>query len=354
MIYKTLGSVLVLAATSLSLLSLNWRSEIAFSEHSEETLLLADMQSMTVEDALSRLDGPRYAHHLDKADPEKVQWGKELIFEGRAKRNGKRGKLVSIHFVCTDCHNLVKETEHPADKDPAHRLKYAVSKQIQFLPGSTLWGIYDRNHWYNDDYVKKYGDLITNARDSLANAVQVCSKYCSSGRFLEDWELDAIMHYFKDQQLHLSDLPLSKDQLMALAKSDQLGKTEKTALRKSIESSFERAFPATFLETMPRDQRKYGEGGDAQKGEQLYELSCLYCHENGRVTYLNLSKDQLSARMFWKNITTYNDLSLYQIIRHGTYAKTGRKQYMPHFTKEKMSDQQIEDLVAYIKKLAKK
>lgn len=58
--------------------------------------------------------------------------------------------------------------------------------------------------------------------------------------------------------------------------------------------------------------------------------------------------------MFWKNIEDYNDLTLYQIIRWGTYMKVGRKQYMPHYTKEKMSDRQIEDLVAYIRKLAKK
>jgi mono/diheme cytochrome c family protein len=45
---------------------------------------------------------------------------------------------------------------------------------------------------------------------------------------------------------------------------------------------------------------------------------------------------------------------LYQIVRYGTYAKTGRKQYMPLYTKEKMSDEQLNDLVAYIKKTAEK
>jgi mono/diheme cytochrome c family protein len=58
--------------------------------------------------------------------------------------------------------------------------------------------------------------------------------------------------------------------------------------------------------------------------------------------------------MFWNNITNYTDKSLYQIVRYGTYAKTGRKQYMPLYTKEKMSDEQLNDLVAYIKKTAEK
>jgi mono/diheme cytochrome c family protein len=58
--------------------------------------------------------------------------------------------------------------------------------------------------------------------------------------------------------------------------------------------------------------------------------------------------------MFWRNIKKYSDKSLYQIVRHGTYSKTGRKQYMPLYTEEKMSDEQLNDLVAYIKQLAKK
>ena len=86
----------------------------------------------------------------------------------------------------------------------------------------------------------------------------------------------------------------------------------------------------------------------------IYEKSCLYCHAQKRVTNLGLDKGVLSGRMFWRNIEKYSDKSIYQIIRYGTYAKVGRRQYMPRYTKEKMSDEQINDLVAYIKQIAKK
>ena len=80
----------------------------------------------------------------------------------------------------------------------------------------------------------------------------------------------------------------------------------------------------------------------------------MFCHENSRVTYLNLDADVLSGQYLWKHREGYDDLSIYQVVRWGTYPITGRKQYMPLYTKEKMSDDQLEDLMAYIKKIANK
>lgn len=345
--YKALGIVLIVSGLGLTLLSL--RNE------SNAIITAVSVDDMSLEDVLSQLGEKAYNHQIKNLDPAKVKIGEALIFKGKAKSlQGKRGKLISIHFVCTDCHSMSKENENPADLSSANRLAYAYTHQTSFLPGSTLWGVYNRTHWYNGDYVKKYGDLITNARDSLANAIQVCSKYCSSGRFLKDWELDAMLHYFKAHELKIKDLKLDESTKSALSKLPQLAENSKQKLKQTIQASYVQAYPATFLETMPRDQRKYGATGDARNGEKIYELSCLYCHQNKRVTYLNLDKSKLTANMFWKNREGYSDLSIYQIVRHGTFSKTGRKQYMPHFTQEKMSDDQLEDLMAYIRELAKK
>lgn len=49
-----------------------------------------------------------------------------------------------------------------------------------------------------------------------------------------------------------------------------------------------------------------------------------------------------------KHIPENTDLSIYQIIRKGTYAEYGHKEYMPHYTLEKMSDQQIEHLREFL------
>jgi mono/diheme cytochrome c family protein len=326
----------------------------SFKKQQFSVLDEVDINTLPVELILENLGGKKYNHKISKLDLEKAKIGEDIIFKGKSSSGNHRGKLVSIHFVCTDCHNMTRETENAADLSPVSRLAYAEKNNLAFLPGSTLWGLYNRTSWYNGDYVKKYGDIITNAKDSLQNATQVCAKYCSSGRFLESWELEGLMHYFKKNELQVKDLNLTESTKKQLLYWQKLTTIEKNELREIIEKSYTQAFPATFLETMPRDQRKYGEGANSKNGGIIFQRACLSCHANKRVTYLNLDKNSLTANMFWKNIKDYNDLTLYQIIRWGTYKKEGRKQYMPHYTKEKMSNEQIEDLVAYIKLLAKK
>ncbi len=285
-------------------------------------------------------------------DEEKATLGLELIKKGRAKRGAFKSKAISSYFVCTDCHNLVKEFDNPADQNPENRLNYARKNDLPFLPASTFWGIYNRKSFYNDDYVKKYGEIINKAKTSLPESIQVCAKYCSSGRYLKDWELEAIMHYFKQTELKISDLNLSEDLIEKISQIGEMSANQKKELLKAIDNSYTKGYSAHFSETMPRDDRKYGEGGDIENGKFIYKKACLYCHLDGRVTYLKLNDDKLSAQMFMKHKTGYDDLSIYQIIRQGTYAMAGRNQYMPRFTKDKMSDQQIEDLMAYIKQLA--
>ena len=301
-----------------------------------------------------RLGGKKPNHSIDQLDTEQAKIGEDLIYHGRTTIDTKKTKRISTYFVCTDCHNLTREFDDISSQSSEERLAYARKNGLPFLPGSTLWGIYNRTSFYNGDYSSKYGDLVVNARDSLKNAVQLCAKYCSSGRYLEDWELESIMHYFKQHELKLKDLNLSSTEQKGLLYYQQLDEDEKKQLLEKLNQRHVQAYNATFLPAMDVNVRKFGEGGDPEKGEVIYRKACLYCHKNKRVTYLHLDEDKLSARMFWKNIGKYNNKSLYQIIRYGTHSKAGRRQYMPNYTKEKMSDEQLNDLVAYIKQLAEK
>ncbi len=323
-------------------------------EHVSALKKQIDFEELPVEDVLLMLGDDTIQHHISKFDPAKAAVGEDLVLRGLTEKDGKKTQRISKHFVCTDCHNLTREFEDITSESPEDRLNFAKEANLTFLPGSTFWGIYDRNSFYNKDYIKKYGDLVTNARDSLQNAIQVCAKYCSSGRYLDDWEVEAIMHYYKTLQLKVKDLHLSEPVLKNIRKYAQLKPDERKDLIRTIKDSYVHGYDATFLKPTPTDQRKYGDGGDAANGELIYEKSCLHCHGGGRLTYLSLSKSKLDARMFWRNRSNYRDKSLYQIIRYGTYAKTGRKQYMPLYTEEKMSDNQINDLMAYIKQLAGK
>ena len=313
-----------------------------------------NIDEMSAENVLLMLGDDTIQHSLQYADPEQVKIGEDLVLYGMTVKDGKETNRISKHFVCIDCHNIGREFSDLSGESPEDRLNYAAENNIPFLPGSTFFGMYNRTSFYNKDYVKKYGDLVLNARDTLSNATQVCAEYCSSGRVLEDWELTAIMHYYKSLELKVKDLDLTGNQKKNIEKYGQLSKEERMQLIVDIKASYISGYDATFLETMPRDQRKYGDGGDPKKGELIYEKSCLHCHGDGRLTYLILGKTKLDARMFWRNRKNYSDKSLYQIVRHGTYAKTGRKQYMPLYTNEKMSDEQLNDLMAYIKQLSGK
>ncbi len=307
----------------------------------------------SLEQVLNRLGNKPLLHSIDQFDLEKAKMGEDLIFTGYTRVDGKKTKRISDYFVCTDCHNTTREFRDASSESSADRLNYAKENGLPFLPGSTFWGIYNRTSFYNNDYVEKYGDLVTDARSSLGNSVQLCAEYCSSGRVLKDWELEAIMHYFKRNELHISDLIISMEDKMELTK-DNLSDNEKSRLSKVITSSYRQAYSATFLETMSREDRPYGDGGNPEDGKLIYQKACMFCHQNKRVTYLHLDNGKLSGSLLWRNRKNYTDQSIYQIVRHGTYSKAGRKQYMPLYTKEKMSDEQLNDLVAYIKQIAKR
>lgn len=310
------------------------------------------LEATTLESVLLALGDSKSKHYIEQLDPTLAAQGEELVKNGKLKNGLFGSKLISPYFVCTDCHSLGREAKDGVADSPKERLDFAKENNLLYLPGSTFWGIYNRSEWYKGDYKKKYGSLIDKARTDLAESIQVCAKYCSAGRLLEDWEVNSILHYFKTLELKVSDLDLSEKDKKNIAQLTSLSEREKGALLERLNKKYSHGEAATFLPTMPRENRKYGEGGNVENGKYLFENSCMYCHYQGRVTNFKLDKDKLTARMLERNLTEYTDESIYQIVRYGTYTRPGRNQYMPLYTEEKMSDEQINDLVAYIKQLA--
>lgn len=315
--------------------------------------LSTELENQNVVDVEIALGGEKPNHYMSGFDVELAAAGEKLIKEGKASYKGKNGSLISPYFNCTDCHNLVKETESLTDLDPQHRLDYLVKNDLPYTPGSTFFGIYNRSNYYNDDYDKKYGDLVVDARDTLENAIQLCAEYCASGRPLVGWELNAIMHYYKSNELKIKDLDLSDSELSKIKSSIKNNENKKEALD-ILQTHYINGYAATFTGAKAESKRKYGEGGNVDNGKKIYESGCMYCHENSRVTFLNLNDDVLSGKYLWKHRKGYDDLSVYQVVRWGTYPIVGRQQYMPLYTKEKMSKEQLEDLMSYIKELANK
>ncbi len=287
------------------------------------------------------------SHYIENPDPEKIRLGKELVYHGRASLpEGGKSKYISKFYVCTDCHNQVQEDPFLPESNPDTRLDYAIKNDLRFLQASTFWGMANRESWYNEDYVKKYGALVEPAHKSLAESTQLCARECSSGRYLEQWELEAIMQYYWTIQVKLGDLPLSNQEKADLEKAWNKGTANKELVN-LLRSKIMTYSPSTFVETHEKQAAQSLKGNPA-RGEELWQRSCLNCHREYGPSQLILDDSKQTMAKFKKRLGDGTDFDLYQILRHGTHAEPGHRQYMPLYPLERMSIQQIVDIQSFV------
>jgi len=315
---------------------------------------LVDLKAKNkVSEVLYKLGDKMPAHVKRFPSNKDIELGRRLFHDGFSlTRNGRRAKRLSKHFVCTSCHNVEKEFKDATENDPQKRLNYALVNNLPFLQGSTMYGAINRSTYYNGDYFKKYGDLVYPARKDLREAVQLCAIECAQGRRLKNWEMNAIIAYIWTLGYTIEDLNLSKPEFIKVndALSDKDLASEAIALLKSKYLNYS---PATFVKPPSGYEKGYDLVGDPDNGMNIYELSCLHCHEKGRYSFFKLDKSKHSYKYLYNNIDNYHHSSLYQVGRYGTPPKPGKKAYMPQYTEEKMSNQQMEDLRAYIREASK-
>ena len=280
--------------------------------------------------------------------------GADLVLRGiAAKPNGGKTSKQSKHFVCTSCHNVEKEDPDLRYSDPETRLPYVRKKGLPFLQGTSLYGAVNRSSFYNGDYEQKYGALVEPARNNIREAIQLCAVECSQGRALEPWEMESVLAYLWTLQLKVSDLAISDSELQKVQKAIQQsrGKDQAVAL---VKQYYLDGSPATFVD--PPGDRTTGhpnvQPGNTENGAMLYEQSCLHCHENQRYSYFNLDYANTTFKFLDKHFPKYTRYSTYQVGRYGTSPHPGKRAYMPNYTLEKMSYQQLEDLKAYISQQA--
>ncbi len=267
--------------------------------------------------------------------------GEEIVTQGFTQKvKGGKTKKQSKHFICTSCHNVKQEDPSLKINDPQSRLEYTTRKGLPFLQGTTLYGAVNRSSYYNGDYEKKYGDLVKPARNNVREAIQLCAIECAQGRALKEWEIESILAYLWDIGYTLDDVNFSQENYETLESAP-----EKIDYIKSLYLS---ASEAHFV--YPPDDRKIGYGleGNAENGKLIYENSCLHCHYQKKYSFLHLDNSKLSFKHLRKHAASYKRHSIYQVIRWGVSSKSGKRSYMPQYTQERMSDQQVEDLRAYI------
>lgn len=293
---------------------------------------------------LFKLGEQKPSHYVENVSPEMIFRGEEIIKFGKTQGpNGHTTSYVSKYYKCTSCHNLQREDPDLSVVDQKARLDYAIANKIPYLQGSTFWGMVNRETWYNDDYVLKYGDLVREAEKSLEASIELCATVCSQGRSLEDWEMESILAYLWSLEIKLSDLNLSDTELAQLE-----GKGSNKEKIELLKSKYLQKSPATFVDPPKDKQVGYNFEGDAELGKAIYDLGCQHCHRPNGESEVILDNTDLSLNWLKRHITDNSQKSIYEIIRKGTYSEYGHQEYMPHYTLEKMSDQQLEHLRTYI------
>jgi mono/diheme cytochrome c family protein/cytochrome c553 len=284
--------------------------------------------------------------------------GKELIFEGITTNaeTGKKTSRQSKYFTCVSCHNVAREFGDLADNKPESRLKYAIENNLPYLQGSTFFGIVNREKYFNGDYQQLYANAtdIKAAASDLRKAIQVCATNGAQGRALEAWETESILAYFWTLQLRLSDLNLTKDDREKI----EYAVTEKSSLSRAVnivEDKYLDASPAKFVPAMEYrtlDSQISRNEARIANGKNIYDLGCKHCHEGKRFSRFALDDSPKTFKNLVKKLEQGHKKSLYKITRYGTYQPKGKRAYMPQYSQEKMSNEQLLDLRIYIEKMA--
>jgi len=276
-----------------------------------------------------------------------VERGRDLVLKGLSSSKGRKSRRLSSHFTCLSCHNVQREDPDLSHPDPQSRLEYVSKNDMPFLQGSPLYGIVNRTSFYNGDYDKKYGALVEPTRHDLREAIQLCAVECSQGRPLKDFEMESIVAYLWTIDLKIADLALSDEETKSIEMTMNNGNNKADAIE-LIKSHYMEYSPATFV--APPEDRKSGDGlkGDRNNGALIYKHSCQHCHFDNEWSFLLLDNSKLTFEYLLNKAGTYYAHSMYQVIRYGTPPKGGKEAYMPQYPKEKMSDQQMADLRAFI------
>jgi mono/diheme cytochrome c family protein len=239
--------------------------------------------------------------------------------------------------------------------EPEARMAYAVQNDLAFLPATTFYGTVNRTSWFNEDYVKKYGSLVEPANARLRMALLLCAAECSQGRLMDEWELDAMQAYLWTIGYRLDDLSLTdgQQQVIARAVEDESQRPDAIA---ALTGAYLPYSPAHTREPPADRKAGYGNDGDPARGAEVFRRSCLTCHSStGRgdpVRGTHGFKDSRGsiAELYSGRGATDNH-SYHQTITYGTRPYGVPMAYMPFFTRERLSDQQVDDLQAYFEQV---
>ncbi len=338
--------LVVISFLVLSLISMSWIiNPVPNNQISDESSVASILVSL----------GDKPVPHQPNLNMKGVsaKKGEQLVKYGMTRKpNGAKTRKQSRHFVCTSCHNIEREDPDLANPNPEDRLVFVKEKGLPFLQASPLYGIANRLKFYNDDYFKKYGDLVDKARNDIRASIQLCATECAQGRKLKGWEIESILAYFWDLELKVKDLHLSEAEKSQINHALENNTNQEKAIT-NIKSKYLDHSPAH--QSLPPEDRMKGydvKPGNVEIGKSIYELSCKHCHYKERYSFFLLDDTKDTFKHLTHHISKYSRYSIYQVARWGTTPLNGKRAYMPFYTQEKMSNQQMEDLRAYLESMS--
>jgi mono/diheme cytochrome c family protein len=297
---------------------------------------------------------------VDNQRQHSVDKGRELVNFGYTADFKDRKTAKIGNLPCAVCHSLMPEHDDLSIIDPQKRLMYADSFQLPFLPGSPLYGMVNRVYFFNGDYQTTYKneefiDLVKKGHSDLRTAIQACNSIFADGRTLEEWEIESILAYLWTLQIRMKDLKFEDQDLkdIQFALDNNTGNAKAVNL---LRRAYVEVYPANLSVPQPIAERKKTSPiiNNFANGKRVYERSCLHCHADKKHASPRFDLNQSTFQFLKKHFDdTTSRYSIYEALRYlPTPSRAHRNSRSPHFSKQRLADQQIQDLRFFIIQMA--
>lgn len=345
---KTTGVILLLLITLTSLAHQANQTATPLAEITDQTKVWSVMSGL----------GKVNVNALFKNPQHDVLKGEQLVTKGiTVDFQGKTTARTSPKLTCIACHTV--EREHPifGTMDPQSRLEHADTAGLPFLPGAPLYGLVNRVAFFTDDYQKKFQhknkQALKDGHRNIRLAIQACNKVYAKGRTLDNWEIESILSYLWTLELQMGDLKVP-DTIVSIIQQSITSNLNGSKAVNLMRRYYPEVYPATLIAPIPYAERTEVSPvlNSYQNGKRVYKLSCLHCHANKRFSNFKLDRTRKTLSFLKKHLDSDSKYSIYDVLRYSPGSKASRSS-SPHYTAQRMSDQQIQDLRFYIAQRAK-
>lgn len=342
-------SLFLLSILALTQLSVHSAPEHAPSlEITNETLVWKVMMKL----------GKVNVNVLDKKKESSKIKGEQLVTQGSTTSfKGNRTAMTSNKLTCIACHTIQKEHPNANNITPQDRLEHGDSMNIPFLPGAPFYGLVNRVAFFTNDYQeifahKNRSALQVGHRD-IRKAIQACNTLYAKGRTLAPWEIESILAYLWTLELKIGDLNIPAAVVHTVESAINTNKNNARAVN-LMRRYYKEVYAASLVLPLPIEERNLISPvlNDFGSGKKIYKLSCLHCHGDKRYANFKLDESQKTFKLLKKHFDAPTRYSIYDAIRYSPGSK-GNKTNPPHYTAERMSNQQLQDLRFYIAQKAK-